>query len=456
MVSADSTKKNLRVLSVIQSNELLVRVNGVLDQSFPSQTEMTRVRLLEEAIALQAKVPSHFQLILIEQASPDQTVLQAVLEKSPSIMAVVFTASALVADQLLSLPVPPEVVGTNELEVSFLKVLKKGAIAGKLPEIRLADPDEFVSVSSPLLKTMVPLSADVFIKLGSSRYVCVFKKGAVLEESDLQKFVEYKKDQFFIKKEEMKSALDQRTQQLDSVAAQPEVSKEQAREQFNSVHGLLRDVVTQAGFTPETQALAKSCVTMTLKALGSKPKLSAILADLRKKEGGYIAAHSFMIGNLACAMAHSIGWSSSSTFFKLSLAAFLHDISFSQEDLSRVSTLNAAQMGSLSPEDLKLIRLHPVKAAEYSKQFPEIPSDVDLILLQHHERPDGTGFPRGLSGKLISPLSALFIMAQDLVHELMIKPDLNTDTFFRDRADGYQVGQFKKIHALLLSAKEHD
>ena len=77
---------------------------------------------------------------------------------------------------------------------------------------------------------------------------------------------------------------------------------------------------------------------------------------------------------------------------------------------------------------------------------------MDIILSQHHERPDGTGFPRGMAGKLISPLSALFIMAQDLVHTVMEDPRTNAEDFFKDHASLYQAGQFKKILALVLKS----
>jgi len=213
---------------------------------------------------------------------------------------------------------------------------------------------------------------------------------------------------------------------------------------------LLRDVVGQLGFTPEAQAIAKSCVNMALKALGSKPKLNEILEDLKSKEGAYIPAHSFMVGNVACAIAHRIGWSSSATFFKLSLAAFLHDISLKSEIHAKLRDLSSAHRVGLENEEIKLIKLHPVQASEYSKQFSEIPSDVDIIISQHHESPGGDGFPRGMPGKLISPLSALFIMAQDLVDAVLNHPETKVEDFFKANASRYEVGQFRKIVALIL------
>ena len=44
-----------------------------------------------------------------------------------------------------------------------------------------------------------------------------------------------------------------------------------------------------------------------------------------------------------------------------------------------------------------------------------LPPDVDSIILEHHERPDGTGVPKQLTANQIKPLSSIFIFAHDIV-----------------------------------------
>jgi hypothetical protein len=66
--------------------------------------------------------------------------------------------------------------------------------------------------------------------------------------------------------------------------------------------------------------------------------------------------------------------------------------------------------------------------------------------LEHHERPDGTGFPRGLFHHQIAPLSALFIIAHDLLGYFLQKgKDTNMEEFIDTRAGLYTQGMFKKI-----------
>src|SRR6185437_13343743 len=90
---------------------------------------------------------------------------------------------------------------------------------------------------------------------------------------------------------------------------------------------VVADAVHRIGFTPEVQLLVKKSVAITLKAIGTSPSLFPILSRLRKTEGKYICAHSMMLAEISCALAHKIGWGTSSNFLKLTLAAFLHDLS---------------------------------------------------------------------------------------------------------------------------------
>lgn len=66
----------------------------------------------------------------------------------------------------------------------------------------------------------------------------------------------------------------------------------------------------------------------------------------------------------------------------------------------------------LSPEESRLVATHPVRGADVlhplSSFYPDLPEGV----LAHHERWDGSGYPRGLRGARI-PLSARIVAIAD-------------------------------------------
>lgn len=66
----------------------------------------------------------------------------------------------------------------------------------------------------------------------------------------------------------------------------------------------------------------------------------------------------------------------------------------------------------LSDEDRHHIYTHPVLAHLILSKFPEWHPSVSNAVLEHHERNDASGYPRGLGGNAISPLGQLLAVAE--------------------------------------------
>src|SRR6185437_16447632 len=91
-------------------------------------------------------------------------------------------------------------------------------------------------------------------------------------------------------------------------------------------------------------------------------------------------------------------------------------------------------------------KAHPAKAAEIARQFQEVPPDVDVIVTQHHERPDGAGFPRGIGYAYIAPLAMVFIVAHDMTqHFLNNGSKMDRDGFLAEAREKYTSSQFRKV-----------
>jgi putative nucleotidyltransferase with HDIG domain len=67
--------------------------------------------------------------------------------------------------------------------------------------------------------------------------------------------------------------------------------------------------------------------------------------------------------------------------------------------------------GKLTPAELHLIRCHPEWGAEMVAQIPGLETVAEIVR-RHHERPDGTGYPHGLTHDRI-PLAARIISVCD-------------------------------------------
>ncbi len=71
--------------------------------------------------------------------------------------------------------------------------------------------------------------------------------------------------------------------------------------------------------------------------------------------------------------------------------------------------------------------------------------DVERILLQQKERPDGSEFPSGITFKQLFPLSCLFIISHEFVDYLYDHPDWSFRKFVETVKPHYKGPYFIKI-----------
>ena len=93
-------------------------------------------------------------------------------------------------------------------------------------------------------------------------------------------------------------------------------------------------------------------------------------------------------------------------------AALLHDIG-----KLAVPEHILSKPGPLTPEEFQKIRAHPKVGADIVSSVP-FPYPVAPLILSHHERWDGKGYPAGLKGALI-PLGARILSVVDYFDALM-------------------------------------
>ncbi len=98
----------------------------------------------------------------------------------------------------------------------------------------------------------------------------------------------------------------------------------------------------------------------------------------------------------------------------LKAAAMLHDIG-----KIGISDVVLSKPGSLSRDELDMIRAHPLKGVEILKPIKQFEPILPSIL-HHHENYDGTGYPYGLSGDAI-PLHARIIAVTDTYDAILSK-----------------------------------
>lgn len=124
----------------------------------------------------------------------------------------------------------------------------------------------------------------------------------------------------------------------------------------------------------------------------------------------YMAGHQHRVSSLAVAIAQEMNlpWEK---IEGLRLAGIIHDIG-----KIAVPTEIMTKHGRLTKTEFKLIKDHPRVGYEMIKDIA-FPWPVAHIILQHHERLDGSGYPEGLVGDAILPEARILAVA-DIVEAI--------------------------------------
>lgn len=119
----------------------------------------------------------------------------------------------------------------------------------------------------------------------------------------------------------------------------------------------------------------------------------------------YTRGHSEKVREFSVEIARIMGLSPEQ-IEKIAISAILHDVGkIGIQD----NVLNKA--GTLTPEEFEIMKQHPEKGAYIISPINEL-SDIIPGILYHHEKWDGTGYPRGLKSEAI-PLTARIIAVAD-------------------------------------------
>jgi putative nucleotidyltransferase with HDIG domain len=132
----------------------------------------------------------------------------------------------------------------------------------------------------------------------------------------------------------------------------------------------------------------------------------------------FTARHSAAVARYAHAIAHADGCTEDE-LRTIHTAALLHDLGkFAFPD----RILLAAE--GLDEEDYKIVREHPVHGAQLVRRVQGLEEIADIILA-HHERIDGLGYPFGIAGTEIPALARMISVAD--VYDVMTARDTYRD-----------------------------
>lgn len=144
---------------------------------------------------------------------------------------------------------------------------------------------------------------------------------------------------------------------------------------------------------------------------GAMQGIISLLSSVVEVRDPYTAGHQRRVGNLSAAIGEKMMLDEKTAAY-LRMIGYIHDIgkiAIPAEILSKP--------GSLNDLEIQMIKNHPLNGYEMMLNV-DLPKMVGDTIYQHHERCNGSGYPKGLKEKEIS-IEAHILMVADVVEAMM-------------------------------------
>ena len=282
-----------------------------------------------------------------------------------------------------------------------------------------SEDSEFVEIPIDHFFSTAKNIFDVFIKIGSGKYIKILHKGDQFDQTEVKKYKEEKKVGFlFFKKEDHKKYIRLLAEINRKVIQSPQSP---AQIKYNLTKHVTSEVIKSAWVEGVNHGLIDQASEICENIYQFVQKQNSLFSLLRQLQdiGPEEYDHSFLVAFFSCSLAKQFDWNSTVTTQSLTMASMFHDIGLIKID-EKIRTKNKKEM---TPEELKLYQLHPQYSLELLENNQSISRTILQIIHQHHECIDGSGYPYNLSNNKILMLSQVLIFVNEFA-DIMIENNL--------------------------------
>jgi response regulator RpfG family c-di-GMP phosphodiesterase len=291
-----------------------------------------------------------------------------------------------------------------------------------------------------LLAGVVPCS--VYLKINDQKHIKVFNKGDKFSKEDYEKYANKEIQKLIIDKDSVEAFVLIVASKINTII---ECDTTENEDKVLDIHSVIMDTISSLGLSEQVIRATEQSIEFSMSIFKKNKEFKDIYKNIFGHEGKYLTKHSIALVYITNGILAKTSWDSPENRNKLALAGFFHDAAIK---VSEFTELSEHEIENIT---LKNFKEHAGEAAKLLSKLKGVPSDLDRIVLDHHERPDGSGLPRGLSGKQIQPLSAIFIFSHDVVDAIfalekkslnLSKDNLETEL----KSKLYEEGHFKKCY----------
>lgn len=310
-------------------------------------------------------------------------------------------------------------------------------------------PDEWTEISLAPLVHMSALPEDIFIQLVSGRKLKIFQAGDTITTDDVKRYSRKQVEKLFLKR----SAFCWLIKQIDN--AVPEILKNPEGVIYiesSPQIAVKEDELPSFAAIPIQEEFMKQLHEKSKEVIAQMKKNKDLVKLLKsfnvnRAQNAFFKSRIDLVCMISCAVSRELGWMSDAMYEKLIYVSYVHDLTLI-ENPHLAKLQNAAQLSSqpsLTKDEQNLFLQHPILVANIITKDTRAPAEAALIVRQHHEKPNGQGFPDKLTHTRIMPTSAVLQISIDLAQYILSNPGWTMEAYFADSGQQFRGGPFTKI-----------
>ncbi|WP_203248263.1 HD-GYP domain-containing protein [Sporosarcina beigongshangi] len=197
----------------------------------------------------------------------------------------------------------------------------------------------------------------------------------------------------------------------DDILTQIPMKRQDLQTQYSeSVQNYKKEFIGwRAGQRPDV-AKVRSIAIPLLETFIEQKKMLTILNDL-SEPNDYLYHHSIAVGILASAICGQMGFPKGQVL-QLGLAGVLADCG-----MAKIDTSITEKAAFLTKVEFNEVKKHTIYSYQMIQETPLLRQEMKLAILQHHERLDGSGYPRGDKMGQVSVFSQILAVS-DVFHAM--------------------------------------
>lgn len=329
------------------------------------------------------------------------------------------------------------------------------SIIEDLLSLNIKNKKEFCKVGIKKFLNFNYTICDIYINLSDNKYLKIINQNELYSFDIIEKFKIKGIDFFYIKQEDFSTFTEHYAQLISSTLSSTSLTEQERIESEVDSLQFVHETIHHLGIDEGVIKAVNAVMDSNTRVIKNIPDLGNLLKKMVNAKN-YIYEHS-LLNSYVCAMiVQEMNWSTEGTIQKMALASLMHDMALIDPELAMISELTEETINkkALDYRQIGLIRKHPLEMAQRVNKIKNFVSEVDQIIINHHERPDGSGFPKGLQAAQLSPLSCIFIVTEEFVNTIY-KKETNKEILLKVIADlekKYSQKHFAKVISALKKA----